>query len=146
MNSEKGITLVSLIIYILMFSMIIGLLAGFSSYIYGNLDQINSDSFSSEEFNKFNVNFIKDVKNNRNANINISGNNKKIIFADGTNYDYISSEKSIYRNKVKIAVNIFDFSVTKEQINNKNVLKVIIGTGKNENDFGKTINYVLKYW
>ena len=146
MKKENGISLISLIIYILVFSLVIALLAGLSSYIYGNLDVVNSGNYSSEEFNKFNINFIKEVKNNKDANISINNGNIKIVFENGVNFTYVQSEKSIYRNKVKIAEKILDFSAEKDTINKKAVIKIKIGTGKNDIDFGKNINYVLKYW
>lgn len=146
MKNNKGITLISLIVYILVFTLIIGLLSGMSSYIYGGLDVVNSGSYSSEEFNKFNLNFIKEVKNNTDANISTDNGNTRIIFENGVNFNYIQSEKAIYRDKVKIAEKILVFTAEKEKINKKNVIKITIGTGKDETNFGKTINYVLKYW
>lgn len=146
MKKNNGVTLISLIIYILVFSLIIGLLAGLSSYIYGNLDNINSESYSSEEFNKFNLNFIKDVKSNTDANVSSNGDMVKIILENGVNYTYVLNEKAIYRDKTKIAEKINVFSAQKTTINGKTVLKIRIGTGKENTDFGKTINYVLKYW
>ena len=41
MKSEKGITLAILVIYVIFFSIIIGLLAALSTYIYSNLEYIN---------------------------------------------------------------------------------------------------------
>lgn len=146
MKSEKGITLASLLVYVLMFSTILGFLTTMTNYIYGNLENINSESISAEEFNKFNVNFIKDVKNNKDANISLNDENISIVFQDSVNYNYISSEKAIYRNKVKIADKIIGFSAENIIINNKSVIKISIITGKQNNVFDKTINYAYKYW
>ena len=43
MKSERGITLTILVIYIIIFSVVIGLLASLSSYIYGNIKYINDN-------------------------------------------------------------------------------------------------------
>ena len=99
-----------------------------------------------EEFNKFNLNFIKDVKSNTDANVSSNGDMVKIILENGVNYTYVLNEKAIYRDKTKIAEKINVFSAQKTTINGKTVLKIRIGTGKENTDFGKTINYVLKYW
>ena len=146
MKNNRGITLLSLIVYVSIMMIAIGILASLTEFIYGNLGQVDTESYSSEEFNKFNLNFIKDVKQSSDATINVSGDNIQIILSNNTNYNYISSEHSIYRDKVKIAENINEFSAEKMLNNNKNVIKVRIGTGKNNTNFGKTINYVLKYW
>lgn len=153
MKSEKGITLAALVIYIIFISALLVLLGNLSTYMYGNFQKIGANSISSEEFNKFNQKFVKDVKESRKAEVQHDSltNNYTIIFENGANYSYISSEKAIYRNEQKIAKNILVFEAeikNNETTNNKNVVKVKIGTGKNssEPNFGKTISYVLKYW
>lgn len=159
MKKEKGITLVALIIYMAIITGILAALSVLTTKIYQNAKKLGDDNISSEEFNKFNVAFIKDVKNNKSAKINYKANednsvNYVIIFKDGTTYNYIAKECSIYRNKVKIAKNINYFVATNKNIKDeskkidKNVIEIKIGTGKysSESKFGKTINYVLKYW
>lgn len=148
MKNENGVTLASLVLYVIVFSIILGLLANLTSNIYGNLSKIDSNTYSSEEFNKFNMNFIKDIKKNEDIRIEKSSSNVKIIFSDGTNYDFISSEQAIYRNKIKIAQKITRFNSERQIINDKIVAKITIGTGYGyyDPDFGKTIKYVLKYW
>ena len=67
MKIEKGITIVALSIYVIMFTAIIVLLANLTNYVYPNLININSDSISSEEFVKFNTKFVSDIKESSNA-------------------------------------------------------------------------------
>ena len=106
MKSEKGVTLLVLVIYVLIFSIVMGILANLSSYIYGNLKYVNDNSIDVSEFNKFNTYFIKNVKSNKDAKVNNTTNGIQIIFEDGDIYEYITNEKSIYKNKQKIAKNI----------------------------------------
>lgn len=160
MKCEKGITLAALIIYVIMFSLILGVLVSLSSYIYGRMQYVSSDSYSSEEFNKFNISFIKDIKQSTDARIetpeydSTGKSDVTIILSNGVNYNYISNEHAIYRNKVKIAEKISVFSAEKMEVTKnvkKNVIRIMIGTGrdnagKNDVNFGKTIKYVLKYW
>ena len=148
MKKEKGITLIALIMYIIMFSATIGLLATLSSYIFDNVGNINSNSISSEEFNKFNVNFVKDVKESKNAKIETKDGKVLISFESGVNYTYIASEKAIYKDKQKIAINIVSFTAKEKIENNKNIIEVSVATGKdiNKPNYSKTIKYVLRYW
>ena len=144
MKKESGITLVTLIVYLMIVSAILAALNK-------NIGKLGSENLSAEEFNKFNVNFIKSVKSNKKATVTNNNQNVTIEFDDGTTYNYINGENSIYKNKIKIAKNINYFTADVQNINNKNVIQVQIGTGKKDtavgnNDFGKTINYVLKYW
>ena len=151
MKKESGITLVTLIVYLMIVSAILAALTNLSSHVYKNIGKLGSENLSAEEFNKFNVNFIKSVKSNKKATVTNNNQNVTIEFGDGTTYNYINGENSIYKNKIKIAKNINYFTADVQNINNKNVIHVQIGTGKKDtavgnNDFGKTINYVLKYW
>ena len=151
MKKESGITLVTLIVYLMIVSAILAALTHLSSHVYKNIGKLGSENLSAEEFNKFNVNFIKSVKSNKKATVTNNNRNVTIVFDDGTTYNYINGENSIYKNKIKIAKNINYFTADVQNINNKNVIQVQIGTGKKDtavenNDFGKTINYVLKYW
>lgn len=149
MKNEKGITLQALVLYVIMFSVTIALLASLSSYIFGNLDNISEAQASSEEFNKFNINIIEDVKSSKVAQANQdSSGNVIIALENGATYTYKADEKSIYKGKVKIARNIVEFSAKSGVENNKNIIEVTVSTGKNASNivFSKTIKYVLKYW
>lgn len=154
MKSEKGITLAILVIYVIFFSIIIGLLAALSTYIYSNLEYINDDSVDVSEFNKFNMYFIEDVKTNTQAEIKqlMSDDGKNILqitFEDGDTYRYIKEEKTIYKNRQKIAKNIQDLDAMQieDATNNKKYIEVNIKIGaKDETNYEQEINYVLKYW
>ena len=154
MKSEKGITLAILVIYVIFFSIIIGLLAALSTYIYSNLEYINDDSVDVSEFNKFNMYFIEDVKTNKQAEIkqlmsNDGKNVLQIAFEDGDTYRYIKEEKTIYKNMQKIAKNIQDLDAMQieDATSNKKYIEIRIKIGaKDETNNKKKINYVLKYW
>lgn len=147
MKSQKGITLTVLIIYIVIMCFVISMLATVSTFFFDNTDQIKTNAKYIAEYNKFNMYFIEDVKNNEEIE-RISSN--EIVFKDGTVYTYKgSSDRSIYRNKVKICKNISycNFSKAITTVNDVekkivNVHMVIEGSG-----FFETNNeYVLKYW
>ena len=149
MKSEKGITLIILTIYIIIFSIVIILLANLSSYIYSNLKNINDRSVDVSEINKFNMYFIEDVKTNSQAKIRTltDSNTMQIVFQDGDIYSYVINEKSIYKNEQKIARNIEAFNAEGYIIDAKKYIQVSIEIGTDdETNYRKTIDYVLKYW
>lgn len=149
MKSEKGITLIILTIYIIIFSIVIILLANLSSYIYSNLKNINDRSVDVSEINKFNMYFIEDVKTNSQAEIRTltDSNTMQIVFQDGDIYSYVINEKSIYKNEQKIARNIEAFNAEGYIIDAKKYIQVSIEIGTDdETNYTKTIDYVLKYW
>ena len=148
MKNEKGVTLIALVLYIIIFTATMILLASLSNFVYNNMSNINSNSVSSEEFNKFNVNFVKDVKESKTATVTSNSNEVIIAFESGNVYTYKTQEKSIYKNKEKIATNILSFTAETTTENSKKIVKVGISTGKDVNNpnYSKTIKYVLKYW
>ena len=99
MKSEKGITLTSLVVYVVVATVVISIMAVISSFFFSNMTLINGQEQYALEFNKFNMFFINDVKNNKNAQIDTG----RVVFEDGTIYEYRASEKAIYSNNIKIA-------------------------------------------
>lgn len=147
MKSEKGITLITLIITIIAMCIVVSILSVVSNLFFSNTKYLTENSKNMSEYNKFAMFFIEDCKKNEDI-YEITDN--KITFADGTVYTYSgSSDKSIYRNKVKICTTIgyCKFSKSEKTINNTtkkiiNVHMIVEGTKYFEADN----NYVLKYW
>ena len=141
MKSEKGITLNSLIIYIILITLVLGLLVSISNYFYSNLDYVNDTGKTMFQFNKFNMYFIEDVKNNTDL---YSIEDEKIVFEDGTVYTFANG--NIYRNKSKICdeIEILKFSTVNNDTN-KNIVRVDMAI-KGSTVFVSSNEYVLKYW
>ena len=97
LKAERGITLTSLVIYIIVFVIIIAIMATVSNYFYSNINGIKDSPKYVSEFNKFCMFFIADVKRNTEV-VSVSENN--LQFADGTKYEY--RDNSIYRNNEEI--------------------------------------------
>ena len=145
MKSENGITLTSLVIYIVVATIVIGTMAIVSSFFFSNMNLIRYQDQYAVEFNKFNMFFINDVKSNKTAQIQAN----QIIFEDGTTYQYSAENKSIYRNNVEVAKQVESLNFTTENYQVENTTKILINVemsiGEREN-FNKTVQYVLKYW
>ncbi len=147
MKSEKGITLTSLVIYIMVATIVIATMAIVSSFFFSNINLVRDQDKYAVEFNKFNMFFVNDVKNNKTAQVQTH----KITFEDGTIYEYRAEDKSVYRNGTKVAELVQELTFTADtyQVENtstvKNLIRVSMNIGKREN-FQKEIEYVLKYW
>ena len=150
MKRESGITLMSLIIYIILLILVTSMLATMSTMFYKNTGKIEETAKYSGEFNKFNMYFIEDVKKYNNT-YNVTSS--EVIFKDGTTYAYrknVGEESgAIYRDHVKICDKITNCVFTKKTDSSTGVYKEIInvqisveGTDKFEVDN----DYVLKYW
>lgn len=144
MKSDKGVTLIALVIYIAVFTIVISTMALLSSYFYNNMHLIKDDASYVVEYNKFNMFFIQDVKHNSTATIE----NNVIKFEDGTIYEYKSN--SIYRNDKEIAANVksatFNLKTYKVENTTKNLILVNLNIGEGEKEYQKEIEYVLRYW
>lgn len=111
MKSEKGVSLVSLIIYLIAMTIAVGIVARISNYFYRNINILDTSLTSSEEFLNFNAYITKEVNIKGNELQTIgereisSGRMKYLIFSKtGNQYGFINNE--IYLNQVKICSNL----------------------------------------
>ncbi len=150
MKTQKGVTLISLILYIAVFMIIIAVMTTISDYFYENVAEIKEPLKYPAEFNKFNMFFINDVKKNKSAVTNENGT--AIRFDDGVTYTY--SDGKIYRNDVEIAKNVKDArfymvdsyyvgDVEKEIVN---VQILFLNDPRTQEEIQAGIDYILKYW
>ena len=148
-NNECGITLVTLCVYMIVLLVVLGILTAITNFYSRNMGILDNNTSYVVEFEKFNAYFTGDVKTNSTATISNEG--KKIVFGDGTTYEYNSDEGRIYRNNERIASNVIAFNLSMETFSsggiNKNKIntKIYIGT-ETSISFKTSIGYILKYW
>ena len=147
MRSEKGITLISVIIYVIAMLVMISIITVLTSYFYKNIDINSVREDLNQQDTKFNSYFIEEVNRKGNKVLEIgetenssgNGNQKYIIFSSRNQYTYIPENKGIYINTVKIAENITDCTFEKKEENGKMTISVTI---KGDN-FERTTTYTL---
>ena len=138
MRNNKGITLSSLIIYIVLMFFVLAILTRMMNYYTSNLSDM-ADVTVETQIEKINIYFLDEVQRKGNKIELISEN--KITFTSGNRYTFISNDKTIYLNdNIKICENIDTCQFDKEEINNKTIIKVKIQIGE-EN---KLQQYVMK--
>lgn len=148
MHSERGITLISVTIYVIVMLIIISVITVLTSYFYRNVD-INSVSENlNQQYTRFNTYFTEEI-NKKGNKILATGETESttgdepqryIIFSSGNQYTYVPANDSIYVNNIKIAENIQDCNFEKITENDKTKIKV---TMSGENDFQRTTTYTL---
>ena len=145
LKAEKGITLTSLVIYIIVFVIIIAIMANISNYFYSNIGEIKDSPKYVAEFNKFSMFFIADVK--RNTEI-VTISEDSLQFADGTKYEY--RDNSIYRNNEEISKYVKSFSFEKKPYVINSFSKTLINLsstfGTDNEQITRNIDFVLRYW
>ena len=137
MKSEKGVTLISLTVYVIVMAIVVSIVAVISSYFYTNTQDINESIDPITEYTKFNT-FFSDEVNHENIKVlecktsyenpdDINSNiiSSYIVFDNGVQYTFLSENNGVYRNKVKICSGVENCNFQYEIKNGKAVVKVI---------------------
>ena len=148
MKSEKGITLISMTIYVIVMLIIVTVMVILTSYFYGNVDVNSTETKLNQQYTKFNSYFTEEVNKKGNKVMGIgetedATNNSKqqyILFSSGNQYTFVPENKAIYVNNVKIAEDITDCTFSKVEQNDKVIIAVTI---KGDNNFTKFTKYTL---
>ncbi len=110
MKDEKGITLIALITYVILMIFTVAGVTAVTNSLYSNVKDLDGDAKSAADFAKFNMYFIKDIKNDDVKLVSCSSN--QIILSvtnesgDTENVSYSLQSGGLYRNSVKICSNI----------------------------------------
>lgn len=139
MKNNHGVTITSLIVYVIAMLIVIGIIANLTSFFYTNVLNLEDESSNISEISKFNMYFLKEVKNANNSIVQIEEN--KVTFVSGNTFTF--QDDSIYLNNIKICKNIKNLNFSKEEINNKNVINVLITVGDNM-EYIKTTKFVMR--
>ncbi len=144
-TNQKGVTLVSLVLYVIALTIVVAIMTTMSTYFYTNIGGVLHTPKYLAEFNKFTMFFVTDVKGYSSATVT----SDTIQFENGPTYKYQDGE--IYRNDLKIAEYIMDcdFSMWQYTVNSfsKNIINVNLKIGESEEEyFIQDIDFTLKYW
>ena len=128
MNSQKGITMISLIIYISSFLIVTGVVAGITAFFYGNTTLMTQELYSSADYNKLNLYLVKESEQKGNRVEQDSTNNNNCVkFSNGDKFTFDSMNKLLYYNSICICEDVQNFDVKTEYDSGKEVMKVIVG-------------------
>lgn len=139
MKEERGITLGSVTIYVIALLIVVGVISTITSFFYSNIINVNDNSKNMAQITKFNMYFLKDVKD-ANNNVEVSADNTNITFSSGNVYTF--KDKAIYQNKVKICDNVKNAQFRVEENNNKKIVTVLLSIGDNL-EVTRTTKYVM---
>ena len=137
MKSEKGITLISVIIYVLVMAIVIGVMAIISTFFYKNIsdEKFNIDPIT--EYTTFNSYFSEEI-NHENVKI-LECEPNYIVFDNGVQYTYIPENQGIYRNQVKIAKGVTNCTFTRNIKNGKDIVEVVFEAGSRKRETTYTL-------
>lgn len=138
MKSQKGITLISLTIYIIVMIAVIGIIAVVTGTFMESLEDANFYNDPIAEYTAFNSYFSEEV-NYTNIKI-LACEENYVIFDNGVQYSFIEENQGIYRNKVKICWDVEECTFSQSIENEKTVITVHFVSGGQD----RTTIYTLK--
>ena len=111
MKNNRGITLTSLIIYVICMVIVVSLIATLTTFFYKN---VNVDNISKDttQYTKFSNLFLDEINKKDNEIVECKTTEEDgqkisyIIFSDGNQYTYKAENKSVYKNKIKICKDV----------------------------------------
>lgn len=138
MKSQKGITLISLTIYVIVMAIVIGVIAIVTGVFFKSLQQSNFYTDPIAEYTAFNSFFSEEVNHPGLKILNCEDN--YVAFDNGIVYTFSEENQGIYRNQVKICKDIEECTFSETIKNGKQVVEVRIKAGSQD----RTTTYTLK--
>ena len=146
LKSCKGITLTSLVIYVIVLMIVIALMSGFSGYFNKNINQITIKEESNEQFTRFLAYLTKDI-NNENINFAKTGQENDIEyiiikFEENEEHQYLYKKDSIYyineakNKKIRICNNVNSCDFEYDNTNKILTVNIVI----NNEEYSKSLN------
>lgn len=148
MKGNRGVTLTSLIVYIIGMLIMLATLATLRTFFSKNVDirAINDDTI---QYSKFASAFSTETNTKYNKVIEcrtqIDEKGEKvsyIVFSSGNQYTYMEDNHSIYKNKYKICESIQNCEFSFD--NNKNTITVEFKTNSIDLTGDNAVTYALK--
>lgn len=124
MKRDSGVTLTSLIVYVIAMVIVVATVSTLTSYFYGNIDRLSNKTDGAKEYTAFNSFFTSEINDRSNKVLTEVSSNTKLVFSSGNQYTFQNG--MIYFNKIIICRNvtapsnsegkIFIYDDTKKQI------------------------------
>lgn len=139
MKSQKGITLISLTIYIIVMVIVVTVVALISNYMFKNMNSVSEAIDPLTEYIRFNS-FFTDEVNTSGIKI-LDCQDDYILFDNNVQYTFVEANEAIYLNKAKIAKNVTNCKFSVAENDGKKQINVQITLDDNET---KNTTYTLK--
>jgi len=149
MRKNNGITLTSVIIYMIGMLIILATIANLTSFFYKNVDIEEIQDDSTTQYTRFSSIFSKEINTENNYIIDCKTFTKDdvkqsyIIFSSGNQYTYTSENNCIYKNEIKICQNIDDCDFSYIWENSNVIVKVNFKTKSIDMTGDSAIIYTL---
>ena len=138
MKSDKGVTLITLTIYVIVSIAMVGIITIVSGAFMSSLRDSDFYNEPIAEYTAFNSYFSEQV-NHPGIEV-LQCRDNYVVFSDGVQYSFIKANKGIYKDRVKICWNIDSCRFSQSEENGKTVITVQFNAGGQN----RITNYTLK--
>ena len=118
MKQDSGVTLTSLIIYVIAMVMVVAIVGTLTTLYYRNVDNLMDNTEQAKEYTTFNSYFTNEINKKENKVLEDISSSNKIIFSSGNQYTFVG--EAIYMNQVLICKYVksceFNYNNTTKQI------------------------------
>ena len=137
-KSQRGITLISLTIYIIVLVMVIAMVSVVSSYFFKNMNQAIATINPLTEYTKLDS-FLTEEVNHKNIKV-LECEDDYIVFDNDVQYTFIPENQGVYRNMVKICEDVQKCTFKNIVTNGKEaiMIRIQIGTAN-----AREVEYIL---
>ncbi len=151
MKTNKGITMLSLVVYVAVFLVVIAVVANISSFFYKDITTMDAETTSDYEYNKLNLYLLEETKKTGNEIVSVNSDYVEFssgnIFKKQSNKIYFIEQSN--DTKMLLCDNVEELKFEKATENGKNILKMNITLtsfdNRNSNDTRKTTSYNTNY-
>ena len=121
MKNERGVTLISITIYVIVMLILVAVIMVITNYFYQNVDYTTEELDFDKQYTNINSFFAEEAnwRDNKILEIGEDESQKWVYFSSGNQYTYIEENSSLYRNNVKIGRNITSFNLSTQSKNRK---------------------------
>ena len=138
MKSDKGVTLITLTIYVIVSIAMVGIITIVSGAFMSSLRDSDFYNRPIAEYTAFNSYFSEQV-NHPGIEV-LQCRDNYVVFSDGVQYSFIKDNKGIYKDRVKICWNVDSCKFSQSEENGKTVITVQFNAGGQN----RITNYTLK--
>ena len=97
MKNQSGLTIISLLIYIIVLTVVIGTLATVQKYFYRNIDETQISSQTSEEHARFVTYLTDDINSGKIEDVEVSSDYTRLFLNDYSAIEYRVQNNTIYK-------------------------------------------------
>lgn len=142
MKNNKGVTLTSLIIYVIGMVIVVASISTLTTFFYKNIDTSAINDNTTTQYTKFLSYFTEEINNSNNKVVECKNN--YIIFSSGNQYTYMEENKSIYKNKIKLCDNVEKCEFSYKYQDSNYIINIEFKSGKVDKTGKNMMTYIIK--